>query len=148
MIEELNTFVAPSTRPAPVETVTPLKPSEAMRIGILLYPEQAFVEMVSADGKRACALGTIEAGYGIKDTTIFFPNHPGNIVHRLKLPERPGDPIETRNASGRFNWFVPCPVHGCRVAALVGGHSVVAHLNDFHKWTRERIADWLEGQGL
>lgn len=44
-----------------------------------------------------------------------------------------------------------CPAEGC------GGHDgqkrmlgsvLVTYLNDRHRWPRERIADWLEGQGL
>lgn len=33
-----------------------------------------------------------------------------------------------------------CP--DCR--AIAGLHSVIAHLNDDHKWDRNRIADWLD----
>jgi hypothetical protein len=46
-----------------------------------------------------------------------------------------------------------CP-QGCAPVGLSLGDdpdplvTVVWHLNDAHRWSRERIADWLEGLGL
>ena len=38
--------------------------------------------------------------------------------------------------------FVVCPSHACPFAkSLI---TVIAHLNDGHQWTRDRIADWVE----
>lgn len=47
-----------------------------------------------------------------------------------------------------FNQVTTCPHAGCRFdwpvdeARLVW--DVIVHLNDHHRWTRERIADWVE----
>ena len=60
-------------------------------------------------------------------------------------------------ASGAKNVFeawpwaevvVPCPVCSKTVhpGFARGLHGTVAHLNDIHRWTRERIADWVEEQ--
>ena len=40
-----------------------------------------------------------------------------------------------------------CPVAGCLMLRPPGLKlvDVIVHLNDVHKWTRERIADWIEG---
>lgn len=37
--------------------------------------------------------------------------------------------------------FYNCPA--CRVHGVQMDH-IIAHLNDHHKWSIERIADWLE----
>ena len=37
-----------------------------------------------------------------------------------------------------------CPECGAKNKTLFG--VIGEHLNDTHRWTRERIADWLEGQ--
>lgn len=48
---------------------------------------------------------------------------------------------------------LPCPVDGCEasrpvlaIARIIRNmmvRSIIIHLNDGHKWTRERIADWV-----
>jgi hypothetical protein len=47
---------------APIETVTPLKPSEALRLGRLVYPKQCKGVEVGSDGVSACATGAMLAG--------------------------------------------------------------------------------------
>lgn len=105
------------TRPAPIEVVTPPKASEAMRLGCLAAPVQAFGSLWgNADGAvygYACAVGAMVLG-----------GFPTSILRRW-----PGHSL-------------PCPE-----ACVLGGRGTIAHLNDDHGWTRERIADWLEGQG-
>ena len=39
-----------------------------------------------------------------------------------------------------------CPEKGCQLHHTTT--LLVTHLNDDHQWTRERIADWLEGLGF
>jgi hypothetical protein len=40
----------------------------------------------------------------------------------------------------------PCPVDGCKKRLLLS--AMIVHLNDHHQWSRERIADWLEENGV
>ena len=67
----------PVVEPAPVEVVTPVKPSEALRLGRLVYPEH--ITGLFTDGERAaCALGAMCAGWGIPLTHhIGGGNWPG-----------------------------------------------------------------------
>jgi len=37
-----------------------------------------------------------------------------------------------------------CPKSKCRGKYKADLASMIQHLNDYHKWTRERIADWLD----
>lgn len=50
---------------APLETVTPIKPSEALRLGRLEYPEH-IAGVYLAGNKAACAIGAIAAGWGLR----------------------------------------------------------------------------------
>lgn len=53
----------PTTVPA--EPTTPIRPSEALRLGRLIRPIEAEVgETLYAGRKRACALGAMALGYG------------------------------------------------------------------------------------
>jgi hypothetical protein len=101
---------------APVEVVTPIKPSEAIRLGCLLAPRQAFGRY--GDGiEEACATKAMHLGYGdaIRAATGYYP-----ALRSL----------------------------GCPVCDQDGTYNRLAHLNDDHRWSREQIADWLEGLGL
>ncbi len=107
-------------RPAPVEVVSPIKPSEAIRLGCLLAPVQAFGSLWGVGHRRgdghACVVGSMLLG---------------------GFPER--------GIAGWTGHEVPCP-QGCPRLSYEGG--TVPHLNDDHHWSRERIADWLESLGL
>lgn len=113
------------TRPVPVEVVTPLRPSEAIRLGCLIAPVQAFGQM--GFGQQACALGAMVAGYsGFSALSYDFKfSQPATEVVD-DLPKN------------------VCPIPRCSD----GPDDVVIHLNDDHRWSREQIADWLEGLGL
>lgn len=111
----------------PIEVVTPIKPSEAIRLGCLTT-RQYFGSwgQLAPDGTvEACALGAMSIGYGDG-----------------KADDDPWVPADG-TATDRF-WrttnTLPCPVCGVGFA--------VECLNDDHRWSRERIADWLEGLGL
>jgi hypothetical protein len=57
------------TPDAPVETVTPIKPSEALRLGRLIRPEHVTASMF--DGERgACALGAMIIGWDIRPNQL------------------------------------------------------------------------------
>ena len=125
----------------PAETITPIKPSEAIRLGTLLYPVQAFEVYGGDDGKSACVLGTMYAGYG-------YPVTPeDNFEIRISLGKRADDLGAHSQACERRHRdsnYVVCPADSCDT----NHRSALLHLNDDHKWSRERIADWLEDMGL
>lgn len=107
----------------PVETVTPIKPSEAIRLGCLTTVQGfGFVWGTDEDGTprtgkhngQACVMGAAILGGFTPDA--FWRGHS-----------------------------LPCPACDRRPCADLG---TPAHLNDDHRWPRERIADWLEGIGL
>jgi len=113
------------TRPATEESVTPLKLSEALRLGAM-STEQWFGEMTDGHG-RYCAMGTISHAIGIDDGDMrYFPS-------TFLTPARD----ELRLDDG-------C----CRQTLFYQLWMQIAHLNDFHRLPRERIADLLEEAGL
>ena len=88
--------------------------SEAIRLGAMLHPQQAFgtYRRFNDEGQvvATCAIGAAgQAGYRGDE-------------HRSVLLMR-----------------TSCPVCEFREAL----RCVVAHLNDKHLWTREKIADWV-----
>lgn len=110
------------TLEAPVEIVTPIKPSEAIRLGCLIAPIQLLDgEYVDEPARAACAFGAMALGMG------------GGW-------EDAED--RARNLHVTIPTYPPCPVEGC------GTYVTVVHLNDYHRWSRESIADLLEGLGL
>lgn len=145
------------TEPLPIvaEPTTLPKPSEALRLGILAIPEQAFgpLAIIDADGPHraswdrcevayvaACALGSMAIALGVD----LAAHHAGG--HRFWW-----HPAWSTFASVK----APCAgdgirVHRCR-GYREGKHApalIVAHLNDDHQWDRARIAAWLESEGM
>jgi hypothetical protein len=102
---------APTT--TPIEVVSPIKPSEAIRLGCLIAPVQAFDDY--GTGTKGCVMRALHLGLGM--------DRGWGIAEPL-----PADS--------------PCPVRDCP------GSGALLHLNDDHHFSREWIADWLEGQGL
>jgi hypothetical protein len=92
--------------------------SEAIQLGTMMT-SQAFRALFRADG--ACALGAALLAVGVA------PEQAGRSVRR------------------RWPWAfavsVDCP--NCGRSRLVC--EVIVHLNDDHRWTRERIAAWVAG---
>ncbi len=44
-----------------------------------------------------------------------------------------------------FNHKESCPVKDCSESKIASAlRSIIIHLNDYHLWDRERVADWLE----
>lgn len=106
-----------------------MKLSEAIKLGSLLRG-QAFCEyMTLIQPVRSCALGAA-----------------------LEAMGRDKAALPSKEAARIWSWAADvghptnCPVclpefkiqHGCSVL------SMITHLNDKHRWTRERIADWVE----
>ena len=96
-----------------------MKLSEAIRLGAMLYP-QGRVLLFNAG--RACALGSALAALGMSDFT------DGCTVIRKHYPF-----LKTERV---------CPACGGKDSMFF---IVGEHLNDTHNWTREHIADWVQG---
>jgi hypothetical protein len=113
-----------------------LKLSEAIRLGAMMTT-QAFGEIETEDG--TCALGAAvqAAGCPREMVTDFSrglgtrPIPPGAQAMLIYIP---------------YNWHQlliqdeACPECGLRSPMS----RQIPHLNDEHRWTRERIADWIE----
>lgn len=119
----MTTTTTPETRPAPVEVVSPIKPSEAIRLGCLIAPVQCEGDWSRADNE-ACAAGAMNLGWGL-------PVADDGWINDNDTPDRWVDRV--------------CPESGCDVASY---SHLIPHVNDDHHWSRERIADWLESLGL
>jgi hypothetical protein len=99
-----------------------MKLSEAIRLGSMNGP-QVFGRLgdfsggTCAQGAAVLAIGLMpDAFKGISIQARFIDAFPVSVIP-VRCPE-----CETRNVAG----------------------NVMAHLNNDHKWTRERIADWVE----
>src|ERR1700682_837614 len=96
--------------------------SDAIRKGCTIYAEQYFMGWASRDGRKACVMHTACAGWrGIKVFDV-FPS--------------------MREAFPILRTMSECPVLGGDSKSTV--ENIAMHLNDFHRWTREAIADWVE----
>ena len=106
---------------------------EAVLIGSMMRPKQARHAMF--DGAGTCALGAAAFAVNAPMRIATTNNEDGvrgkigigNIVVDLALVF----PELARRAA--------CPA--CAATGDIGG--VVGHLNDYHGWTREAIADWV-----
>ena len=102
----------------------PMRLSEAIRLGAMMKP-QAFGVLIDDNG-GTCALGAAYDAFGIKFDASGIPN--GYLdeldlwLHRI---------IELQAAT--------CPECGLNTPAI----GLIPHLNDAHRWTRQRIADFV-----
>lgn len=98
--------------------------SEAIRLGSMLRP-QGFEDYFPGDG--SCALGSaLDSAFSVVPIT--------NAGRALLLDVT-------------WPWLTkPVPVEcpDCGSFVYLFWHVVSTHLNDKHRWTRERIADWVE----
>jgi hypothetical protein len=60
------TVVEAPVQPAPIETVTPIGPREALRLGRLIRPKRVSCLMFLGED-AACALGAMALGWGFDD---------------------------------------------------------------------------------
>jgi hypothetical protein len=95
-----------------------MKLSEAIRLGAMLKP-QAFGDYT--DGVGTCAIGAANEAIGSSADI--------NTTHWESFLDMSVDQSS-------------CPV--CARSARVFEESLIVHLNDDHRWTREQIADWVE----
>ena len=103
-----------------------MKLSDAIRLGAMLKP-QAFGDYT--DGRGTCAWGAANEAIGVA------ADDDGDLTGPW-LALCCAD-VSCPSCGGRYGSIDPggdgCP----RVATLI------AHLNDHHRWTREQIADWV-----
>lgn len=122
--------------------------SEAIRAGIAIRPVQAFNKFYDPETDGTCANGAaLEAIFG--ET---FDNEKirarwsevGNVIreyyslclnHRVLLP---------CDCAELFDG--PRGMEDEPEGRLHRLDNIVVHLNNHHRWTREQIADWLEGE--
>lgn len=139
--------------PTPIETVTPLKASEAVRLGILLAPIQGHSNLFGVtegyggtpDGTWvACAVGAAALGFGWR------PPEAGQLVNpENSYDDEPAyDLVMDRIGRERY---LRCPWTGPHQDSA-DDHAIpishqMWHLNDYHRWSREKIAGWLEEHG-
>lgn len=98
--------------------------SEAIRAGSLLRPQCAGKLFTLT---KSCALGAgYEAVTGLSDEPTDSEFREFQDLYAATFAMRP-----------------PCPVDKCRDCSFDDLGFVVTHLNDYHTWAREQIADWL-----
>jgi hypothetical protein len=101
--------------------------SEAIRLGAMLRP-QGFGRYIDRSEKvfRSCAFAAaVEA-----------------VVNKARFTESVIETTITNNWSWVYGKCLACPVRGCDADSRPS--CMITHLNDTHRWTRERIADWVE----
>lgn len=112
-----------------------MKISEAMRRGAKMGP-QVFEVYGDGDG-GTCALGAVLLGGGIAISENLYSCMLHNDFKELMVKVFP-KLVETHS----------CPVPTCRGVNPIYGRpylsNTIIHLNEEHKWTRERIAGWIE----
>lgn len=111
-----------------------MKLSEAIRLGAMLRP-QAYGTYFSFSLSASCAIGAaLEARYGLETAKKVI-----EVEATLPWPDLDLERVvECPAINGGL--MGPC----LQMSNAMG--SLIAHLNDVHRWTRERIADWVEEQ--
>lgn len=121
--------------------------SEGIRLGAMTKP-QGFGELRSTirswfkKTESTCALGAAFDAAACRIVPRILPGTPGKSIrggesatHTVEVPAEWAAVLATR---------VRCPA--CMDFMVYGplDRIIAIHLNDHHKWTRERIADWVE----
>ena len=113
-----------------------MKLSEAIRLGSMMRPKQTFGMFVDIDNNSSYAIGAALEAIGMEANGTFAPTVSYEIL---------------------FNHFTPdmgnirskCPIRNCPInfdkENIV---QLIVHLNDDHRWSRERIADFVESLEL
>lgn len=108
-----------------------MKRSEAILAGAKLRP-QGF-GILYGNGK-SCALGAACEGSGYPIAYQATARHVD--AH-----------LEKAFGAAVLNTITSCPYSDCDHPDDFA-EMIITHLNDDHKWTRERIAEWLAGKGF
>ena len=120
------------TRPVTPETVTPISPSEAYRLGRLSHPRSNLGSMVNGD-ESACVMGAIGLGAGLD----------ASVLRRMLV-------INGLLPTPIYEWMQVKAKYPCncneRLETQRGG--IITHLNDGHvfnlgDWTEQDIVDWM-----
>lgn len=111
--------------------------SEAIRLGAAVT-EKITGQMFSEDRTGTCAIGAGLIACGAQWRKTKNPYFHGKYF--MKLIERRGTLAKLKRIpTGK------CPV--CICSPRRNLYSAIAHLNDFHNWSREDIADWIVASG-
>lgn len=104
-----------------------MKLSDAIRLGAMMRPHQAFWVLFEPDTQGSCALGAAAEAIGILDTT----------QRNRYLPDK--------RVPNAWRWVLR-QIDACPACGMGGrdGQDMITHLNNVHYWTREAIADWVE----
>jgi hypothetical protein len=106
--------------------------SEAIRLGSTLN-RQGFGDFRTyggVNGVRTCALGAALAAVGVTELPTIIADEGVYYALFWRWPY-----VQVRRVT-------TCPSGVCGHAAIPL-NELIAHLNDMHRWTRERIADWV-----
>ncbi len=113
--------------------------SEAIRLGAMMGPQLFGQELSMEDPTASCAFGgaILAAGVEIKPPTVEYgaglAGRSAKASGSVTLPDE-WKPfclsVQSCPAEHSWNWKDQ-------------GIHIVAHLNDYHHWSREQIADWV-----
>jgi hypothetical protein len=112
-----------------------MKLSEAIRAGAKIRP-QCHGGLFQIDGGeiKSCALGAALEGAG-----LYTPSEEEILASTTLLNKW--------SELGGGDYLCPSPRHPSEDTEEFHLEILIEHLNDVHRWTRERIADWLEEKG-
>lgn len=115
-----------------------MKLSEAIRLGAMLRPQTSgalFYRLRDGSGIGSCALGAAAEALGA-EAAIGITS------------ERNADAFLDRQFRAFMRTKLTCPCADPNLCWAAGHQQelgvVIVTLNDMHKWSRERIADWVE----
>jgi hypothetical protein len=117
-----------------------MKLSEAIREGSKIRP-QGFLDWFEVRDGQVCSCAMGAAYEAVR---------PAKAAEWIELLKEEGELFDDLNFAKLFpglpttNTF-PCPA--CDKWGLLMLTQAAGHLNDDHEWTREAIADWVEGYG-
>ncbi len=123
--------------------------SEAIRLGAMMKP-QGFGEPLSLNGHATCGFGAAVDAIGMPTRDVL----EGEYVTNGRAGGFAKRGCKALIIPAEWNPFLE-EFHLCPSCSAVSGNGMtrnglqaITHLNDFHRWTRERIANWVELQEL
>lgn len=123
--------------------------SEAIRAGIEMRPNQAFHRYFRDEENATCAMGAgLEA---IIERPLTEDDITATGLRRIVLDAD----MPKCFAYLKYTVAAPCGCsapRGCtshktgEIETTLDINNLIVHLNNFHQWSREQIADWLESE--